>query len=318
MAAVGTFSAIGVQRRVGKNGGIVLFRFGSRLIADGLIELLLSVIAAEDGADRRTGQCIVDALHGRQTDAERRALFIEQPPSGEALHDGDADVVLFTGAVEQRAVGVNAAQRGVVAVCKQGVDVLAGRKHVEGRIDAEQDHFHIAGQRCLPRDFRIVGAQADVADGAASFQLHHIIQIVRMLDLLPFLLGVHIVDHAEVDIIRLHPPEKILKGGLYIPHIACAEILSVLPCGADVALNDPMGAVFVNALADDIARLGVRHPAVQKVDALGCGVPDQLNALVLRMALQPFAAKADLAHKKSSFAKPACVHRRFLRKVLCI
>ena len=139
-----------------------------------------------------------------------------------------------------------------------------------------------------------------------------------MLDLLPFLLGVHIVDHAEVDIIRLHPPEKILKGGLYIPHIACAEILSVLPCGADVALNDPMGAVFVNALADDIARFGVRHPAVQKVDALGCGVPDQLNARFLRMTLQPFAAKADLAHKKSSFAKPACVHRHFLRKVLCI
>ena len=107
-----------------------------------------------------------------------------------------------------------------------------------------------------------MGAHADVADHAAVFKLHDVTQIVRVLHLLPLFFGVHIVNHAEVNIVRLQATQKVLKRGADIFHVARPEILLVLPCRADVSLNVPLSAVIFDTFADDVSRLRVRHPAV--------------------------------------------------------
>ena len=134
-------------------------------------------------------------------------------------------------------------------------------------------------------------------------------QIVRVLDLLPLLLRVDVVDHAQVDVVGLQAGQQVLKGGADVGHVAGAVILAAFPCGADVPLNVPLIAVFVDTLADDVAGLGVSHPAIQDVDALGGCVLDQRDAFFFGVALQPLAAKADLADLQVCLAQSAGFHK---------
>ena len=99
MSAVGAFPTVGVERRIGKHRRVVLFVIGCGFISHCLINLLFGVVAAHDGADSRTRQRVVNALHRTQAHAERRTLFVKQSAAGEALHDCDADVIFFTDAV---------------------------------------------------------------------------------------------------------------------------------------------------------------------------------------------------------------------------
>ena len=48
-----------------------------------------------------------------------------------------------------------------------------------------------------------MGADANMADHAAFFQIHYIVQKFGVLQLLPLLLRIHIMDHPQVDIICL-------------------------------------------------------------------------------------------------------------------
>ena len=310
MPAVGALAAVGVERRVGQHRRVVLFLGRRGLVGDGRVDLLLRVVAAQDGTDRRARQRVVDALHRRQTDAERRALLIEQPPAREALHDRDADIVLLTDAVQMCARRVDAFEPRVKALGEHRVDILARREHVEGRVDAEQNHFHEAGLRRLHRDLRVVRAEADVVDDAGLFELHHVGKIVGVQDLLPLLLGVHVVDHAEVDVIGLQARQQILERRAHIDQIARAVILPVLPCRAEMALNVPVGAVIPDAQTDDVPGLRVRHPAVKNVDAGVGGVMDQLHTFFLRMALEPFRAEADLTDLQPCFPQSSRLHLR--------
>ena len=308
MSAIGAFSAIGVERRVGKNGGIILFRFRGAFIGQRLINLFPGIVAAQDRAYRRTGQGVMNTLRRGQAYAEGGALRIEQPASGKALHDGYADVVLLADAIQLRAVGVDSLQAGVVFFREHCIDVLAGGQHIKRRIDAEEDHLHIAGFRRFNGDFRVMRADADMADYAAVFQLHNIVQIFGMLNLLPFFFGIHIVNHAQIDIIRLQTLQQVFKGGTDIFHLSRAEILRVLPGGADVPLNVPLAAVFSDAVANDIPRLRIGHPAVQDVDSLRGRITDQVDAFRLRVTLQPFSAESDFAHLQPCFSQSSEFH----------
>ena len=99
MPAVGAFSAVGVERRAGKHGRVVLFVIRRGFIGNRLIDLFLGVVAAHNRGDSRTGQGVVDALHRTQTHAKRGTLFVKQSAAGEALHACDAAVIFFTDAV---------------------------------------------------------------------------------------------------------------------------------------------------------------------------------------------------------------------------
>ena len=89
-----------MERRIGDHRSIVFLVICCRLIGNGRIDLLFGVIAAQDGADSRPGQGIMDELRRRECSAERRTLLLEQPASEESLHNRDPDVLLFTHSVK--------------------------------------------------------------------------------------------------------------------------------------------------------------------------------------------------------------------------
>ena len=147
-----------------------------------------------------------------------------------------------------------------------------------------------------------------MVDHTIPFQFHHIIQIIRVLDLLPFFFRIHIMDHAKVNIICLQSFQQILKSGTHILHIPCPEILLIFPCGTDVSLNIPLAAVVLNPFPDNISGLRIRHPAVQNIDSLCGRIMDQLNAFLFRMPLQPLSAKADLTDHQPCFSQSSLLH----------
>lgn len=91
----------------------------------------------------------------RATPNGERFASNSRPPA-KPLHDGDADVLALAETVQLRAVGVDPAQGGVIFFGEQRVDVLAGGQHIKGRVDAEENHLHIAGLRCLHGDHGVV------------------------------------------------------------------------------------------------------------------------------------------------------------------
>ena len=254
----------------------------------------------------------MDALHRSQAHAEGRALRVEQSASGEGFHNGNSHVILFTDAVQLRAVGVDSLQSGGVLLRKHHVGILAGGQHIKRRIDTEENHLHITGFRRLNRHLRVVRADTDMANRSAVFQFHDVVQIFGVLNLLPFPLGIHIVNHAQIDIVRLKAFQKIFKSRADVLHVPRPEVLLILPCRTDMPLNIPLAAVLPNALADDISGLRVCHPAVQNVDPLRGRIANQVDAFRLRMALQPLAAESDFADLQSRFAQSSIVHLSFL------
>lgn len=75
-----------------------------------------------------------------------------------------------------------------------------------------------------------------------------------------------------------------------------------------MALNIPPAAIILNALADDVTGLRIRHPAVQNVNPLRGRIVDQVDALLLRVALQPLSAEADLADEQPGFSQSSALH----------
>ena len=64
--------------------------------------------------------------------------------------------------------------------------------------------------------------------------------IIRVLDLLPLFLRIHVVDHANVDIVGLQPFQQILEGRAHVAHVPRPVILLILPGSADMALDVPL------------------------------------------------------------------------------
>ena len=171
--------------------------------------------------------------------------------------------------------------------------------HVEGRVDGEEDHLHDAGFDGRLRDAGIVGRKADVADGARRLQLFYVFDVGAVHAQIPVLLCVHVVDHAEVDVVRAEALQQVLKGRLYELHVPGAHILAVLMGGADVTLHKPLFPVALEGFADDVPGLRIGHPAIDDVDALFLRVPDEFHGFLELVALQPLAAESDLAHFES-------------------
>ena len=84
----------------------------------------------------------MDTLDRSQRHARRRTLCIKQPASRKALHDRKAHIVLLAEPVKLCPLFINAAQGLIVLLGKVCIHILRRRKQIEGRIDAEQHHFH--------------------------------------------------------------------------------------------------------------------------------------------------------------------------------
>ena len=154
-----------------------------------------------------------------------------------------------------------------------------------------------------------MGAHADVADDAFCLLLLHIGQEFPLHDAVELRLLVHEVDHAQVDVAGAQPLQQILKGGHHLVHVPGADILAVLPGGAEVPLDDPPLPLSGDGRADVGAHLGLRHPAVQDVDPLGLTAVDDRLDLLRAVALQPLRPQADLADHQPGVSQRPVSHK---------
>ena len=62
--------------------------------------------------------------------------------------------------------------------------------------------------------------------------------------------SVHIVNHADVDVVGLHLLQQVVESGHYLRHFAGTQVLAVLPYGAKMALDDECLAPSFECRAD--------------------------------------------------------------------
>ena len=310
MTAIGALSVIGVAGRAGQHRRIVFFGVGGRTIGSGLFHVLRRVKARHDGGNRRPGQAVMQALQRRQRDAKGRPFFSEQAAAGKAFHHGDAHVTAFALPIQLGPLWIDAGQSGIVFSGVIVGDVFGGGHHVKGGIDGKQDHFHQAALHRQFGDDRVVGAHADVADNALLFQFQHILQEGTVDDGFPVGRLVNVMDHTQIDVIGLQTGQKILESRLHLLHIPCPDILAVLPGRTDMSLNVPFFPTALEGMAQIGAHVGLRHPAVQKVDALPFTFLHHSYAVGQSVPLHPFGAKADLADLQAGFSQSSVSHTR--------
>ena len=117
------------------------------------------------------------------------------------------------------------------------------------------------------------------------------------------------MDHAEVHIAGVEARQQVLEGWLDLVEVARAHVLLTLPRGAEVPLDDP--ALAQAQVEQGVAEVGaarrVGHPAVEDVHARGVRGLDH-GARLLRRAVHPLAAEADLAHPEARGAERAVLH----------
>ena len=101
------------------------------------------------------------------------------------------------------------------------------------------------------------------------------------------------MDHSEVNIIRLHPAQKILKKRLHDLHVHGTTVLSVFPDRAKMSLNVHFVALSLERGAKVRADVWIGHKAIQQIDTgIHCsvhGIADLLQGLAFKI----LAAKTD-------------------------
>ena len=309
VAAVGTLAGVGVAGSTGQNAGVVPLLLGGRLIGHRRHHVLRGVIARQDAGHCGAGQGVVDTLHRRQRHAEGRSALGKQPAAGVPLHHGDSNTPLLAELVKLGAVRVDAAQaRFVVLRRKVVVHILAGGEQIEGGVDAEQKHLDLPAQGGQDAHLGVVGAQADVADDALCLLLLYIGQELSLHDPVELGLLIHEVDHAQVDVVGAQAGEQVLKGGLHFVHVPGADVLAVLPGGAEVSLDDPALPLPGDGGSDVGAHGGLRHPAVQDVDPLSLAAVDHPFDFLRAVALQPLRSQADLTDHQPRISQRPIFH----------
>ena len=241
---------------------------------------------------------------------------VEQTAAGVPLHDGDARARLLGARVELGAVGVDAALPHARVVAKEVVEVLGRGHHVKGRVHREEHHLDLGVLGNASRDLGVVRGETDVADGARRAQLAHVAHegAVAQNDPLVLLNLVHVVDHAQVDVVGVKALEKILEGRPHQVEVARARVLPVHRDRPQVPLDDPaLAAVELPERVTQVgAARGVVHPAVEYVDARLLRGAHHRKRLLGR-AVHPFAAKADLTDHKPRAAQRPIPHHSPLR-----
>ena len=142
---------------------------------------------------------------------------------------------------------------------------------------------------------------------------HHIIHKSSVQYGLPVIRAVYEMDHAEINVACMEAGQKIIKGFLNGRNIPHAEITAVFPCRAQMALNDPFLPVSLNGIAQVRTDVGLRHEAIQHVDACLAGGVHHGKDLGLAFSLQPLSSKGYLTDGQACVTKISILHGRFSR-----
>ena len=190
---------------------------------------------------------------------------------------------------------------------KQRLDVLGRRQHVERRIHREHDHLDLGIVAGDKRDLGVVGRKADVVDVARRLLRADVVDEGAVHDGLELIDGVDIVDEAELDVAAEALKQKLPRRHDLV-QVARAHILAVLPGGAEMALDHPVVALLAHGGSQRTAHRGVRHPAVDDVDAGLSGATHNLEGALGVVSLDPLGAVTDFAHLHAGLAQLAVLH----------
>ena len=92
-----------------------------------------------------------------------------------------------------------------------------------------------------------------MTDDSLFLQFHDIIQKgPGPGNRLPVAFQIHIMNHAQIHIIRPQPLQQVFKGNPALLDISGAGVLPVLIGRSDMPLNNPAGPVLLNGLSDNI------------------------------------------------------------------
>ena len=144
----------------------------------------------------------MQALHRCHGNAKGRTPGIKQPAACITFHHCYTHVSFVAKFVQCSALHIDAAKLRVIFISKELHDVIRRRKHVKSRIDGEKDHFHRSFFHGHPCNFCVVCTKTNVVNLSGFLQFLHVSHKGAVQDTFPVCNLIHIVDHANVDIIR--------------------------------------------------------------------------------------------------------------------
>ena len=131
-----------------------------------------------------------------------------------------------------------------------------------------------------------------------------------MDDLVPVGQGVGVVDHADVDEAGVQQAEHVLKARFYLVDVTGAQVLAVLPDGAQVGLEDKLVPPALQGTAQVGPHVRVGGVQVDAVDPQRFHLVHKFLYLVIAFVHQPLAAHADLADLQPGAAQCTVIHDR--------
>ena len=125
-------------------------------------------------------------------------------------------------------------------------------------------------------------------DLARSQKFAHVFDEGAVYDGAELVAGVHVMDHAQFDVVGAQARQQVLEGRAHVVQLAGAHVLAVLPSAADVPLDDPLISRRLKRLAEGRAHRRIAHPAVHDVHA-GRGAPGGhgVHLGLLHLAAEP-------------------------------
>ena len=138
-----------------------------------------------------------------------------------------------------------------------------------------------------------MAAHADVPDFPLGFQPLGYLDNLVVEDGVEILLGIDVVNHAHVDVVGAQGFEQGVErlDGLF--RVAGAQVLVVLPDGAEVTLYDEAVAAAFQCLSDVGTQVGVRRVDVDEVNTPVDGKVEIGFYLLGALVDEPFTAEGD-------------------------
>ena len=156
---------------------------------------------------------------------------------------------------------------GVALLIEEYIYIFVGREQVVAGVYREEQHVDEARLYRHAGHERVVAAHAYVAYLALGLQPLGNLDNLVVEDRVKILLGIDVVNHAHIDMVGAQLLEQGVERLDGLLRVAGAQVLVVLPGGAQVSLYDEAVAAALQCLPDVVAQVGVRRVEVDKVDA---------------------------------------------------
>lgn len=151
-------------------------------------------------------------------------------------------------------------------------------------------------------------ADTDTAYTPLRLQPLRITDYLAVEHLMEIVHGIDIVNHAYVEVIGAQLFQLQLERSDGLRHIARAQILVVLPCGAKMPLNHETVASAFECRAYVAAQIGIRRIDVDEINAVRNGEIQIRLHLVSPLVHEPFAAESNRANADSRASQYSVLH----------